>query len=121
MLEQVDHVGEVVGTGHAVDPDPSGPGRHGVGAAGLGHGHDPHLVAVEQVDRGPVEPGSIEPDHGGVGLAGAGGGEQVVDVDAALEQHQARPLGDQREQRRLPGCARADHQDDDHVSPGRPR
>ena len=35
-------------------------------------------------------PGRVERDHGDVGLAGAGGGEQVVDVDAALEHDHAR-------------------------------
>jgi hypothetical protein len=78
-------------------------------------------VAVQQVDGRGVEPGRVERDHGGVGLTGAAGGEQLVDVDAAFEHDHPGPRLDQLEHRRLPRGTRGDHQDDEHVSPGRPR
>ena len=51
-------------------------------------------------------PGASRATHGDVGLAGGGGREQVVDVDAALEDHDAGVLVEQAERRRLPGRAR---------------
>ena len=78
-------------------------------------------VLAQVVDRGQVEAGRVDPEHGDVGLARAGGGEQVVDVDAPLEHHDAGPIAERGQRRRLPRRARRDHQDDDHVSPAGPR
>ena len=103
--------------GQGVDADPGGPGTGRVGAPATGDGHDAHLVPVEQVDRGLVEPRGVERDQRGVRLAGAAGGEQVVDVDAALEHDEPGTPGDQLEHRRLPRGAGGDDEDDDHGQP----
>ena len=104
-----------------VDTDAGGTGTGGIGAPATGDGHHTHLVPVEQVDRAPVEPRSVERDQRRIRLAGAAGREQVVDVDTALEDHQPGTTGDQLEHGRLPRGAGGDDEDDDHVSPGRPR
>ena len=76
---------------------------------------DAHLVPVEHLHGRLVETGRIERDHGRVGLAGAAGGEQLVDVDAPLEHHHPAAGSDQLQHRRLPRRSGGHHQDDDHV------
>ena len=98
-LEQVEDAGQIALVRQAVDPDPCGtcPGR--VGAPATGNGDDAHLVAMEEFHGGRVEARCVEGDQGGVGLAGAADREQVVDVDAALEDHQPGTPGDQLQHR----------------------
>ncbi len=69
------------------------------------------------VDSGHVEPGCVHAEHRDVRLPGAGGGQQVVDVHAALEHDDPAPLAEQPQRRGLPGRTGGDDQDDDHVSP----
>ena len=85
--------------GQAVDTDPRGPCPGRVRAPATGDGDDAHLVAMEEVDGGLVEPRGVEGDQCGVRLAGAADGEQVVDVDAPLEHHQPGTPGDQLQHR----------------------
>ena len=94
-LEQVGHPPQVRLVGEHVDTHARRSGPRGFAAAR--HRDDAYLVPVEQVDRRRVEPGRIEGDHRGVGLAGAAGREQLVDVDAALEHDHPGPRVDQLE------------------------
>ena len=59
----------------------------------------PDPARPQPVDGGEVEARRLEGDHGGVGLPGRGGGEEVVDVDAALEDHQVAATAEQAERR----------------------
>ena len=99
VLEEVEHARQVALVGQGVDPDAGRPSTCRVRAPATGDRHDPDLVAVEQVDGGRVEAGRVEGDQRGVGLAGTARGEQVVDVDAALEHHEPGPSGDQLQDR----------------------
>jgi hypothetical protein len=94
--------------------DPAG--AHGAGL--VAHdGERADAVPHEMVDGGEVEPGCLDRDHRGVGLAGRRRGEQVVDVDAALEDDEVTPVAEQPESPGLPG--RAGRQQQDHLHPRR--
>ena len=126
-----DGVGGLLPRGHGVgqrrevvlgdqrpDPDPGRAQAGGVEAGAAGHDRDrSDGVRAEVLDRGRVEAGGVDAEHGDVRLAGAGGGQQVVDVDAPLEHHDPGPFPEQGEGRRLPRGPGRDHEDDDHVSP----
>ena len=71
-------------------------------------------VLDEVVHRREVEPGRLDRDHRGVGLAGGRRGEQVVDVDAALEDDEVAPAAEQAERSGLPGRTGREQQDDLH-------
>ncbi len=60
------------------------------------------------------KPGRLDRDDRGVGLAGGRRGEQVVDVDAALEDDEVAPAAEQAERPGLPGRAGREQQDDPH-------
>ena len=95
-----------------------------VGRAG---GHDrqgAYLEPTQVVDRGEVEAGRLQSDHGHVGLAGRGRREQVGYVDAAAEHDDSGFALEQTERSGLPGRPRGEDQHDDHadpLSPGGPR
>ena len=123
-----DHVGQLVETvvGHDDrDADPAGAQPPAVeGGATGGDRHRSDAVGTKVVDGRPVETGRFEADHRDVRLPGGGGREQVVDVDAALEHHDAWVVPEQPQRLGLPRRSRGDDQDDDplgHVSPGGPR
>ena len=116
-LEQVEDPRQLLVAGQGVDTDAGGAGTGRVRAPAAGDGDHAHLVPVEQVDRALVEARSVERHQRGIGLAGAAGREQVVDVDAALEDHQPGTTGDQLQHRRLPRGAGGDDEDDDHRQP----
>ena len=105
-----DGVGRLLAGGHGVgqrlelvlgderaDPDPGRPQAGGVERGPARHDRDrSDGVRAEVLDRRDVEAGRVDTEHGDVGLAGTRGGQQVVDVDAALEHHdpgRARPAG----------------------------
>ena len=68
----------------------------------------------EVVHGREVEPGRLDGDHRRVGLAGGRRGEQVVDVDAALEDDEVAAAAEQAERPGLPGRAGGEQQDDLH-------
>ena len=80
-----------------------------------GHGDRAHGMAAQVGDARRVEARGVEGDDGDVGLAARDGREQVVDVDAALEDHHARVGLEVGQRRRLPRLARREQQHADHV------
>ncbi len=108
------------------DADPGGPQPTAVqGRAAVRDRDRPDAVPAEVVDGGPVQAGRVEPEHRDVRLTGGGGGQQVVDVDAALEHDDAGVVAEHPERVGLPGRSRGHDQDErpvgHRVSPGGPR
>jgi len=97
------------------NPDPGGTqaGRVQVGAVG-NDGHRSHRVLAQQVDSRLVETVGVDAEDRDVGLTGAGRGQQVVEVDTALEHDDALPFCQQGQGGRLPRGAGGDDEDDDH-------
>jgi hypothetical protein len=93
------------------DADPAGPDRAGLVAD---DGERTDAVPHEVVDGREVEPRCLDRDHRGVGLAGRRRGEQVVDVDAALEDDEVSTVTEQAESPGLPRRAGREQQDDLH-------
>ena len=85
--------------------------------AGRDHADRPHAVAAQQVDRGGVEAVGREVDEGGLRLAGGGGGEQVVDVDAPLEDHHPGAGPERVHRAGLPAGSSAGDEDDGRAHP----
>ena len=85
--------------------------------AGRDHADRPHAVAAQQVDRGGVEAVSREVDEGGLRLTGGGGGEQVVDVDAPLEDHHPGAGPERVHRAGLPAGSAAGDEDDGRAHP----
>ena len=97
------------------DPDPGGPQPGGVQPGAVGDDrHRSHRVLAQQVDGRLVEAVGVDPEDRDVGLTGAGRGQQVVEVDTALEHDDAPPLREQGQGGRLPRGAGGDDEDDDH-------
>ncbi len=71
-------------------------------------------MLAQQVDGTRVEARGLEPEDRDLGLPGRRRGEQVVDVDAPLEHHDARVLAEGGERRRLPRRPGGDDEHDDH-------
>ena len=80
----VGEVGDGIHRQHLDHADPGQP-AHALGADREGA----DVVPQQMGDGCRVEAGQLRGDHGDVGLAGPGGGEQVSEVDAALEHDQA--------------------------------
>ena len=94
-----------------VTTDPTG--SDGAGLVG-DHRDGADTMGAEVVDGGEVESGRLDRHDRGVGLTGRRGGEQVVDVDAALEHDQVAPAGEHAQRAGLPGRPGGEEQDDLH-------
>ena len=101
-------VGDELGNADPRRPDPTALDR-----LGGDHRHRADAMAAQMVDRRHIQPGGVEPEHRHVGLTGRGRRQEVVDVDAALEDDDAGMGAQDAEGRRLPGGPGGDHQDDD--------
>ncbi|WP_180934092.1 hypothetical protein [Nocardioides ungokensis] len=87
----------------------------GLGGRAGRHDRDrAHPVTTQVLGRGEVEPGCVETEHRHSRLAGAGRGQQVVDVHAALQHHDRGVPVQELHGPRLPGRAGSDDQHDDH-------
>ena len=112
-----DHRGQClhVGVGHR-GAHPDAGGAHGRLLAGArDDGDRAHAVGPQVVDRREVEARRLQRHHGGVGLAGGRAGQQVVDVDAALEHDEVAATAQDAQGLGLP--ARAGGEQEDHLHP----
>ena len=89
------------------DADPAGAQPTAVEGRAAGRDRDgAYGVGAQVVDGRAVEPGRLDPHHRDVGLPGRRRGQQVVDVDAALQHDDARVVAEQPERLGLPAPRR---------------
>jgi hypothetical protein len=114
-----DRVAEAVelGVGHQrrdADPVCPQPALVALGDATGDHRDRPHPVPAQVLDSRGVEARRIEGDDRHLRLPGGGDGQQVVDVDAPLEDDHTGPLAEQPQGRGLPGGTGRHHEHADH-------